>query len=156
MGDTLKKRIQQDHFESPVVEAMLNLIVAAGHVRERTQRICEQYGITDSQYNVLRILRGAQPHGRSRCEIAQRMLERAPDVTRLVDRLESAGLAERSRSSEDRRLSVTLITKKGLELLESMSADMRALEAYFAERVSRRDRRELSRICEGIYEEDPD
>ena len=154
MGEALSRRIQQQRFDSPVVEAMLNLLVAADHVRARTTVICEDFGITPGQYNVLRILRGAHPDGHSRCEIARRMLERAPDVTRLVDRLEQQQLVERDRSERDRRLSITRITAKGQELLAAMEPRMQALHAYIGERVSRRDCRELSRICEGLYGEE--
>jgi DNA-binding MarR family transcriptional regulator len=135
------------------VEAILNLLVASDHLRQRLNAVCDEYGISNWQYNVLRILKGAHPGGHPRCEIIKRMLEHAPDVTRLVDRLESQGLVERVRSDEDRRLSITRITQKGLELLKSMEPRMQELQVYFSERVSRRDCRELSRICEGIYGE---
>jgi DNA-binding MarR family transcriptional regulator len=92
--------------------------------------------------------------GYSRGEIARRMVEKAPDVTRLVDRLEQQGLVTRCGSNEDARLSITCITFKGLDLLDRMAADIEAVHDYFAERVSLRDRRELSRICEGLYSTD--
>jgi DNA-binding MarR family transcriptional regulator len=82
------------------------------------------------------------------------MVERAPDVTRLVDRLETQDLAERDTSDSDRRLSITRITPKGMELVDSLEPYLQKVEHYFAERVSRRDCRELSRICEGLYGED--
>jgi DNA-binding MarR family transcriptional regulator len=157
MGDALKRRIKQTaDFESPVEEAMLNLMVAADHVRARLDRVCADFRITTGQYNVLRILRGAHPNGHPRCEIAARLIEKAPDVTRLVDRLETQGLVERDRSEEDRRLSLTRITKKGLGVLDKMDNALAETNRYFSERVSRRDCRELSRICEGIYAEDED
>jgi DNA-binding MarR family transcriptional regulator len=155
MGEALKKRLKQERFDSPAQEAMLNLIVAAAHVRDRVDRALAAHGITNGQYNVLRILRGAHPGGYPRCDIAVRMLERAPDVTRLIDRLEAQGLVERDRSPEDRRLSVTRITPAGLELLGRLDPDVGAVAEYFAERVAPRDRRELSRICEGIYADEP-
>ncbi len=154
MGEALRKRIQQDKFDSPAIEAMFNLLIAADSLRQRTQSVCEEFGVTGAQYNVLRILRGVHPGGHSRCEIAKRMLERSPDVTRLVDRLEERGLAERDRSDEDRRLSITIITKAGLDLLKTMDPGMSELHRYFTERVSRADCRELSRICEGLYGEE--
>ena len=132
---------------------MLNLMVAADHIRTRIDHACAEYGITHGQYNVLRILRGVYPEGHPRCEIAARMIERAPDVTRLVDRLETQGLVERDRSAEDRRLSLTRITKKGLQLLDQVDPALAGVYRYFTERVSRRDCRELSRICEGVYAE---
>jgi DNA-binding MarR family transcriptional regulator len=156
MGEGLRKRIQQDKFESPVNEAVFNLVVAADHVRAKTDEVCGEFGISASQYNVLRILRGAHPDGHPRREIARRMLERAPDITRLIDRLEAQGLAARGGSQADRRLSISRITQKGLLLLERMEPGIRELNGYFSERISRRDRRELSRICEGIYGEDSD
>lgn len=151
----LKQRIKQEaDFESPAEEAFLNLLVAADAVRTRLDRLCAEHGVTHGQYNVLRILRGVHPGGHPRCEIAARLIERAPDVTRLVDRLEAAGLVERSRSDEDRRVSLTRITRKGLELLEAMEPALDAFRRDFGERVSRQDARELTRICEGIYSEE--
>ena len=153
MGEALKKRIKQNNFESSIQEALLNLLVAANDVREQVDRACSDHGVTLGQYNVLRILKGAHPHGHPRGEIADRMIERSPDVTRMVERLEQRGLVARDRSEEDRRLSITCITPKGLELLDQLRPRIDEVHRYFAERVSLRDRRELSRICEGIYGE---
>jgi DNA-binding MarR family transcriptional regulator len=153
MGDALRRRLQQTRFESVTHEALLNLLVAADHLRARTERLCGEFGLTASQYNVLRILRGIHPEGHSRCEIARRMIERAPDVTRLVDRLEKRGWVERDRDARDRRLSISRITAAGLELLERIGPRLEELQREFAQRVPRRDCRELSRICEEIYDE---
>jgi DNA-binding MarR family transcriptional regulator len=154
MGEALSKRIAQERFESPQVEAMLNLLVASDYLRGKLDEVFSAFGISSGQYNVLRILKGAHPDGHSRCEILRRLLERAPDVTRLVDRLEAQGLAERDKSDSDRRLSITRITPKGLDLLDTLDLPLREVERRFSERVSRRDCRELSRICEGLYGED--
>jgi DNA-binding MarR family transcriptional regulator len=151
MGDALRRRIQQSRFESPAQEAFLNLLVAADHLRARTERLCSEFGLSASQYNVLRILRGVHPEGHSRCEIARRMIERAPDVTRLVDRLEKRGWVERDRGERDRRLSISRITAAGLELLERIGPRLEQVQREFAERVPQQDCRELSRICEEIY-----
>jgi DNA-binding MarR family transcriptional regulator len=151
MGDALRRRIRQERFESPVQEAMLNLMVAAEHLRERMDRLCAEFDLSPSQYNVLRILRGA-PEGHPRCEIARRMIDRAPDVTRLVDRLERRGLVERDRSAADRRLSLTRITPAGLALLERMRPRLDEEHRHLAERISHADQRELSRLCEQIYD----
>src|SRR5579864_5248555 len=151
MGDALRHRIQQAHFESAVQEALLNVLVAADHLRAQTERLCAELGLSASQYNVLRILRGVHPEGHSRCEIARRMIERAPDVTRLIDRLEKRGWVERDRSERDRRLSISRITAAGLELLDSIAPRFELAQRDFAERVPPADCRELSRICEAIY-----
>ena len=154
MGEVLQKRLQQNRFESPVVEALLNLMVASDHLRQKMESVCQEHGITQGHYNVLRILRGSRAEGRSRCEIAGRMVERAPDVTRLVDRLEAQGLVERDRSESDRRLSITRITAKGLDLLEEMRPRVDLLNKDFGARVSKKECLELSRICEEIYRDD--
>jgi len=151
MGEILKKRLRQSRFESPVHEAVLNLLVAAGHVRTLHDRALERHGLSGVQFNVLRILRGAHPHGYPRHEIACRLVERAPDVTRLIDRLEAQGLVERARAESDRRLSVTRITRRGLELLERVQPDMDAVGRALARRLGPKDARELSRLCEGLY-----
>jgi DNA-binding MarR family transcriptional regulator len=153
MGDGLRKRIAQSKFESPVQEATLNLLVAADFLRARVEVICAPAGISITQYNVLRILRGAHPDGHSRAEIIRRMVERAPDVTRLVDRLENEGLAERDRSQVDRRLSITRITRKGLDLLTALEPAVKEFQRDLGRRIGRRDCDELSRICEKVYDE---
>jgi len=151
MGDALRNRIKQARFESPWQEAMLNLMVAADHLRSQSSQICEDHGITRGQYNVLRILKGVHPDGHPRCEIASRMVERAPDVTRLVDRLEEQGLVERDRSTKDRRLSITKITRKGLKLIDDLEPEFTAVFKELNSRLSKEDCLELSRICESIY-----
>lgn len=153
MGDALRRRIQQDRFESPLQEAILNLLVAADSVRDSFDRACVSLGITVSQYNVLRILRGIHPEGHPRGEIARRMIERAPDVTRLIDRLEKQGFVARDRTERDRRLSISRITPAGLELLDRLEPHVRRVHEQIAGRLNRDDQLELSRICEAVYEE---
>lgn len=151
VGDALKKRIRQSRFESPTQEAMLNLIVSANFVRELSERVVEKYELTMPQYNVLRILKGVHPEGHPRCEIASRMLDRAPDVTRILDRLVEKEVVERERDGSDRRHSIARITKKGIRLLEQMDPEMSETLAGIAQRLSDDECAELSRICEKIY-----
>jgi MarR family transcriptional regulator, 2-MHQ and catechol-resistance regulon repressor len=91
------------------------------------------------------------PEGHPRCEIIRRMIQVAPDVTRLIDRLEKAGFAKRARSTEDRRLSLTLITTSGLRLLEKMQPEIESLDVTIRSRLSESDARTLSKLCEKIY-----
>jgi len=151
MGEIIRKRLQQTHFEDPVHEALLNLLVAAAHVRDTFHRALDRHGVTQGQYNVLRILKGAHPEGYPRGAIAQRLVDRAPDVTRLIDRLEENGLVERVRSTRDRRLSVTRITARGLELIEKMQPSMERVRSAFGVKLSNGDAEELSRLCEMLY-----
>lgn len=151
MGKALQKRIKQEQFESPLHEVLLNVMVAGFHVRESFERVCQQYGLSQGQYNVLRILKGAHPNGYARYEILDRMLERAPDVTRLIDKLVYLKLVKRSRSTEDRRVSLASITKKGLERLEEMKPSISAVQDSFGARLNREQQRQLSTLCELLY-----
>lgn len=152
MGQILRDHIKQTvPFEDRAQEAMLNLFVAAAHVRRRVEQVCQEYNLQFSHHNVLRILRGVHPDGHPRCEISERMLDPSPDVTRLIDKLVDRGLVERSESPEDRRMTIHTITDEGLHLLEELDPKVRDVQRWFDERVSERDLRHLSRICEGIY-----
>jgi DNA-binding MarR family transcriptional regulator len=121
-------------------------------VREQSERVVRAHDVTLPQYNVLRILRGVHPEGHPRYEIAARMLDRAPDVTRIIDRLEAKQLVDRDRGSADRRHSVTRITREGLRLLEKIDPEMEAVFAPMEAHLNLREARELSRLCESIYE----
>src|SRR5215510_9025958 len=107
--------------DNPVVEGMLNLLVAGALLTQRAEAEYAKFGLTTSTYNVLRILRGS-PDGLSRGEISRRMVNPAPDVTRIIDRLARRGLVRRQRPRIDRRLSVTRITPKGVALMEKAEA----------------------------------
>ncbi len=152
MGEGIRRRLVQSQFEGPHHEALLNLLIAAGTIREAIDQVCQAHDVTRGQYNVLRILRGAHPDGFPRCEIARRLIERAPDVTRLIDRLEQQGLIERRGSERDRRLSVAVITRDGLALLERMQPDVQRVHESLAARLSPAEAEQLSRACERLYE----
>src|SRR3954464_2829510 len=107
-------------FESPAEEAYLNLIRTYGMLETDFNRLFKQHGISEPKYNVLRILRGAGGDGLPSLEIASRMITRVPDVTRIVDRLETQGLVRRERTQADLRVVVVSITKKGLDLLSKL------------------------------------
>lgn len=147
MNEALSRRISQTQFADPLQEALLSLLVAANTLNDMMDELCEAQGITRPQYNVLRILRGVHPQGHARCEIARRMLDRAPDVTRLVDRLQASGLVKRSRGSEDQRQAVTSITAKGLRLLDRMQPEIDAVVGSRLRNLNYDDCRELSRLC---------
>jgi DNA-binding MarR family transcriptional regulator len=151
VGEILAQRIRQSNFESPAHEALLNVLVAAGAIRQLVDEACADQGLTQGQYNVLRILRGAHPAGYPRGEIGVRMLERAPDVTRLIDRLVVRGLAERVRGDEDRRQSVTRITPKGLGVLRRLDRPIKRIARENESRLADPELRELSRLCEALY-----
>lgn len=111
---------QRRPFRSRRQEAVVALLRTTDVIRWLASRVLEVHGITPQQYNVLRILRGAGTKGLPTLEIGGRMIERAPGITRLMDRLEAKGLVRRERCPADRRQVLCYIAPAGLELLERL------------------------------------
>ena len=118
---------QQKPFPSIEAEAYLNLIRTTEHLRQGLEVLLKPHGLSPSQYNVLRILAGS-PEGLACTEIGNRMINRDPDITRLLDRLETRNLVSRSRDSVDRRVIVTRITDEGRELLGQLDQPLLDLQ----------------------------
>ena len=110
----------QEIFRSREQQATLGLLRTADAMKRSLAQVIDPHGITPQQYNVLRILRGAEPDGLPTLTIGERMIEHTPGVTRLVDRLERKGLVERTPCPKDRRRVFCRITSKGLELLTDL------------------------------------
>ncbi|HEV2880102.1 MAG TPA: MarR family transcriptional regulator [Pyrinomonadaceae bacterium] len=111
---------QTKPFGSLEDEAFLNVLRTAEAFLWREAEFLKPYEITLSQYNVLRILRGAEPVGLICREISERMIARDPDVTKLLDRLEARGLVRRERQEKDRRVIIVRITSEGLDLVKEI------------------------------------
>ncbi len=155
MTQALSRRLKQSNFASPQQEALLSLAVAASTLNDLMDEICKRHGLTRPQYNVLRILRGVHPQGHPRCEVAHRMVERAPDITRLVDRLQARGFVRRTRGGDDQRQAITHITAKGLKLLQAMQPELDIETTARLRKLSDKDCHELSRLCAVIFEDEP-
>ncbi len=112
-------------FSSLSEEGVVALARTADQMRRSLARVVEPHGITIQQYNVLRILRGAGADGLPTLEIAARMVERAPGVTRLLDRLETKALVRRERGPRDRRQILCWITQAGLGVLDELDGPVR-------------------------------
>lgn len=110
-------------------EVFLNVQRTANLLSQGLTELLKQFDLTPTQYNVLRILRGAGTQGLAAGEIGERMITRDPDVTRLLDRLEKRGLAERWRCTEDRRVVWTRITRAGVELIAPLDEPILELHA---------------------------
>ena len=120
-GSALAREIQQRRpFPSARREAALGLLKTVDVLRLHLSRTLQPFGVTDQQYNVLRILRGAGKDGLPTLEIAERMIERAPGITRLIDRLEKKGLVSRKRCTKDRRQVFCILAPAGSRLLARM------------------------------------
>ncbi|MDQ3697028.1 MAG: MarR family transcriptional regulator [Gemmatimonadota bacterium] len=111
---------QRKPFSSLEQEAELAIARTAAILGHAFAEAFKPYGITSTQYNVLRILRGAGKQGLCRHEVRDRLIRQVPDVTRLLDRMEEAELVERARDAADRRLVTTRITPEGLRILRRL------------------------------------
>lgn len=111
----------------PEQAAFVALQRAAARLMDGVAELLKPYGLRPAQYNALRILRGAHPEQLNCRQVAARMMTREPDLTRLLDRLERAGLVRRRRQSSDRRIVRIGITPAGMELLARIDAPMLAL-----------------------------
>ncbi len=119
---------QRKPFRSVREEAVLNIARTAAVLEHETAQALKPYDITPTQYNVLRILRGAGPEGLCRNEVGERLVRPVPDVTRLLDRMEELDLIGRHRSRTDRRYVTTTVTKKGLDLLAALDSVIDAIQ----------------------------
>ena len=135
---------------TPRQDGMVALLMAAGRVHQALEGVCDRHGITHDQYNVLRILRGVHPGGHPRYAIADRLISRSPDVTRLLNRLEGQGLVERYRSPEDQRLSMSRVTQRGLHLLGTMDPEVTTVHEAAAAGLSLGEVRQLRLLCNRV------
>jgi DNA-binding MarR family transcriptional regulator len=152
VGEKLNRRLKQTKpLETPVDEAIVSLLIAGSWLNDRLERALQGLDVSMAQYNVLRILAGAKPHGHPRCEVARRMIDRAPDVTRLIDRLEARGFVARARDVDDARRSRARITSSGIDALHQATAALGVVEAEVARRLTTSEQRDLSRLCEALF-----
>jgi DNA-binding MarR family transcriptional regulator len=137
-------------FASRGQEAAIGLLRTADVLRRLLARVVEPNGITLQQYNVLRILRGAGEVGLPTLDIAARMIEQAPGITRLLDRLEAKRLVRRRRCTEDRRQVLCWIAPAGLALLSDLDAPMLAADETGLGRLPRPTLASLIRILDDV------
>lgn len=147
MTTRLQNEIKQSApFASLEEEVLLNLMRTASVLEHTLAEGLKSYGVTPTQYNALRILRGSEPEGLCRNEIRDRMIKPVPDATRLLDRLEQAGLVKRERSGEDRRFVTARITERGLDLLARMDAPLREMLHGWLGHLPKSDLRQLASL----------
>ena len=148
---TIGRTIQQTKpFQSTSQEAILGLLIVVDRLRRLFSAVMEGHGLTQQQYNVLRILRGAGAEGLPTLTIAERMVEQTPGITRLIDRLEAKDFVRRERCPEDRRLVRCHVTRPGLQLLGKLDAAVDAIDASRLEMLSPQEQRQLVHLLERI------
>lgn len=150
---TLKEEIgKRNPFSSLEEEAYLSLLRTITTLETPFARLLKSRGLSEPTYNILRILRGhaqaedANPHGIPCQTIGDQLVSRLPDVTRLVDRLEKAGLVKRARTPDDRRVVLVSITKKGLAILGELDKPVADLHRQVLRHMARPELMELNRL----------
>lgn len=147
---TLSDLIQQTRFASPAQEAVLNVVATASWATSEIQDTLTPHGITHAQFNVLRILRGRHPEQYTCSQIAERLLDRTPDVTRLLVRLERNGWVDRQRDANDRRVVRVTITGAGLTLLDQLDGPIEETLDRITEHLSTDELVMLSGLLERL------
>lgn len=124
----IQTEIKQSKFQSEFSKLMINIIFTGNWLSASHARGMKKYGISTSQYNILRILRGQYPNPATINIISERMLDRMSNTSRLVEKLREKGYLERKTCSSDRRAVDILITEKGKQLLTTLDPLMTSLE----------------------------
>jgi DNA-binding MarR family transcriptional regulator len=140
--------VQEPPFSSVEEEALLNLLRTADCMHRAFHRKTRDWGVTSTQYNVLRILRGAQPHGLTCSAIGDRMITAEPDITRLLSRLKTLKLVRQQRDRNDRRVVWTQISESGLALLKDMDPVILQLPIDLIGHLEKTELAELIRLLE--------
>ena len=131
---------------SPEKAAVVAILRAADRIRRHFQGLVEPWGLTQQQFNVLRILRGAGPEGLPTLEVGERMIEKTPGVTRLLDRLEDKGLVHRERCRPDRRQVLCYLTDKAYEVLAELDDPIAEGDRLCMADLSRAEQQGLSEL----------
>ena len=150
-GGGIQQEIAQKRpFHSVKAEVVVSILRTAALIERHFSQVVAASGITVQQYNVLRILRGAGDEGLPTLVIRDRMIHEAPGITRLLDKLETAGLARRERSSPDRRQVHCHITPQGLEVLANLDVAMKEADDTAVGTLNDEEQRQLLKLLEGV------
>ena len=135
-------------------EAQVNIVRTGNLLADSFERVLKPHGITATQYNALGILRGAGPEGMGRNEVREGLLSRMPDATRLLDRMEKAGLVVRSREGADRRTVTTRITDEGRLLVDKLDRIVEEEHQRQLGNLSEKQTRKLIKLLTLVRETD--
>jgi DNA-binding MarR family transcriptional regulator len=144
---SIEDEIRQSKFRTAHQKAVINLIFTTNRMLGKQQDFFKPYGITNQQFNILRILRGQYPGKISGAEIKVRMLDKNSDMSRLLDRLDKKKLIEKTPCASDKRAADIAITQKGLEILADIDRKMEKLETDLI-RLTAEEARLLSELLD--------
>ena len=156
MSGKLRDQIKQPRpFASPEAEAFVNVLRTASLLMGGLVELLRPYDLTQPQYNVLRILRGAGAEGLPSGEVGARMVSREPDMTRLLDRMEARGLVTRARGTVDRRVVTVRLTDQGRRIVDALDVPVTELHARQLGHLSADELQALSGLLERARDEPP-
>jgi MarR family transcriptional regulator, organic hydroperoxide resistance regulator len=156
MTGRLQAEIKQSKpFASLEEEVVLNIHRTSDAMERRLSAELKKAGLSTTQYNVLRILRGAGDSGRTCSEIGERLITRDPDITRLLDRLEKRGLLRRERQAKDRRVITVFAEAEGLAILKTLDKHVPELMQSMLSHMGERKLRDLCRLLEEARDGSP-
>ncbi len=151
MGPGLQAELKQKvPFSSREQEAYLSLLRTTDALQSSVEARLKEFGLTGTQYNALRILRGAGAEGLPCSEVGERMITRDPDITRLLDRLQKRGLVERARCKRDRRVVYGKITAAGLKLLRELDEPLEKHSREMLRHVGQAKLKQLIELLEKV------
>jgi len=142
----IEEEIKQVKFKSSHQKAVINLLFTAGWLQGQQQNFFKPFGITNQQFNILRILKGQHPKTISGTEIKSRMLDRNSDVSRLLERLAAKGFINKQTCPKDKRAADVSITTAGLDLLSELDKKQKQIDAVL--RLSDKEAEELSNLLD--------
>jgi DNA-binding MarR family transcriptional regulator len=154
-GVTLTKS-QKRSPQSIEARVFVALLIAADRLSQQAEQLMKEHSLTGTQYNVLRILRGAEPAGLPCNGISGRMISHDPDMTRLLDRMEKRGLITRERQADDRRVVRTRITAAGLDILKKLDAPVQELHRRQFRNLAAARLKSLATALEEVIPQTPD
>lgn len=147
---SLKDELKMSGFSSPYQKVLLNLMFTGTWWENRVSEILKEHGLTEQQYNVLRILKGQKGSPLNLYMIQGRMLHRMSNATRIVEKLRLKGLVDRSICQENRRQVEISITEEGERMLERVEPDVKELHEELAQELSEGEAEELHRLLEKV------
>ncbi len=156
MSNDLQAELKQTRpFPRRTTEAMLSILRTAAVLDHQLEAALRPHGLTSTQYNVLRILRGARPEALPTYEIGERLMQRQPGITRLIDRLAAKGLVRRTKGASDRRQRPCSITPRGLALLRRLDPAIERADDLTVASLPVAEQRRFLRLLRGVRERFP-
>lgn len=144
---SIEKEIQQQKFDNEYLKAFINLTFTYNHFSDLSKNILKKHQLTSQQFNVLKILKGSYPGSKTTGEVKKVMIDKSPDLTRLIDRLITKGLVERTNCPVDRRQVNLKINKAGINLINSIEPEMHFF-SKFLKKISIEEAKTLNNILD--------